>query len=201
MGSRHSNEDKDPLPNAIKDSGKDVVREKLKKLYGKQLVNDNLEKFADILSDKEKLKKVYLHTDFAEAKKLQKTIKNMNYEEIDNDNKKSAPMFSSAASSSVASPTTLQMLEARRSREGSIDLSGDDNSDRQDNTEESEDIDNEAHALNTVDPFLDMKNKIRVKLIVAETSRNKLERRLKRVISPFVNMDFYGGNIFILFLT
>jgi hypothetical protein len=190
MGSNHSQSDKDPVPNFSQDNGKTVVKEKLKKLYGKQLVDDNLEKFADILSDKEKLKKVYLHTDFAEAKNLQQSIKNMSFVEPTQDSTK-GPMFSSGASEAVASPTTLQMLARKSTDETELGVNSGKNHFA--NNEEGADDDIEPQALNTVDPFLDMKNKIRVKLIVAETSRNQLERTLKRVISPFVNMDNHGG--------
>jgi hypothetical protein len=139
--SAHSASDKASDLDSAVSSGLDVVKEKLRTLYGEELSGDRLEKFAFMLSDTEKLKKVYLHTDFEEAKKLQKTIKDM---VPDRD--------SQSDLQSISTPVT-----------------------------------------DSVDPFLDMNNKIRVKLIVSETSRNKMERTLRRVISPFVNMDFHGG--------
>jgi hypothetical protein len=123
-------------------SGADVVKDKLRALYGDDLSGERLDKFAFMLSDAEKLKRVYLHTDFEEAKKLQKII-------------------TSDRDSADFSPTT--------------DVASD--------------------TTDSVDPFLSMGNKIRVKLIVSETSKTKLERTLRRVISPFVNMDFHGGKI------
>ncbi|KAL0487621.1 GlmM [Acrasis kona] len=49
-------------------SGKEFVKEKLRKLYGEQLTSQNLEEFAQVLSNKELLKKVYLHTNFTVGK-------------------------------------------------------------------------------------------------------------------------------------
>jgi hypothetical protein len=55
-------------------TGKALVQDKLTRLYGKQLSQEDLEKFSDILSDVEKIKKVYLHTDFSQAQQLVCTI-------------------------------------------------------------------------------------------------------------------------------
>jgi hypothetical protein len=41
------------------------------------------------------------------------------------------------------------------------------------------------------DPFADMKNHIRIKLVVSETSRSVLEKNMKRLVSPFVSFDHF----------
>ena len=41
------------------------------------------------------------------------------------------------------------------------------------------------------DPFADMKNHIRIKLVVSETSRNVLEKNMKRLVCPFVSFDHF----------
>ena len=66
-----ANKDLDSFQSGKKQlTGKELVAEKLTKMYGKQLSNEDLDKFATILSDVEKLKKVYLHTDFQQAQQL-----------------------------------------------------------------------------------------------------------------------------------
>jgi hypothetical protein len=68
MNQRDSTEDIKSFQKS--NNGKRLVKDKLLKLYGKQLSNEDLEKFASVLSDVELLKRVYLHTDFEQARQL-----------------------------------------------------------------------------------------------------------------------------------
>ncbi len=43
------------------------------------------------------------------------------------------------------------------------------------------------------DPYADMKNHIRIKLVVSETGGNLIEKNVKRLISPFISFDNFNA--------
>ncbi|KAL0487622.1 gas vesicle protein GvpJ [Acrasis kona] len=98
-------------------------------------------------------------------------------------------MFTSHASTSASTPTNIPFDKF----EEALGTSPNDAKVLPDETESSDvdEVEQDETIISAVDPFLDMANKIRVKLIVSETSKNNFERTIKRVISPFVNMDFH----------
>ncbi|KAF0977227.1 hypothetical protein FDP41_003880 [Naegleria fowleri] len=183
--------DLDQFQNQSEDSGKKVVMEKLQALYGEKLQGESLDKFASILSDKERLKEIYLHTDFEKAKELQRSIKDLKM--ITPTVLQRATMkYSSQASASPIGGS--EMLEAAKSsRRSSSAVENSSSSQLQQPHDEEEYEDDETTDVTDTpmqNPYTELdNNKIRIKLIVAETSKNALEKNLKRMISPFVDME------------
>jgi len=195
------------------DGRKKVVVQKLQSLYGEKLQGEALEKFATILSDKERLKEIYLHTDFEKAKELQRSIKDLKLQKP-TVLQRATMKYSSQASASPIPGSELSIAstppsKSRRSRSGSamsglgdsavnisvspvtsVNTSGAnlvEEVDEEYEEDETSDMTTDSN-VPIQNPYSELdSNKIRIKLIVAETSKNALEKNIKRMISPFVD--------------
>ncbi|KAL9642288.1 hypothetical protein ABK040_007287 [Willaertia magna] len=200
------------------EAGKQVVIQKLQTLYGDKLMGDSLERFATILSNKEKLKEVYLHTDFEKAKELHRSIRDLNltkptelqkatmkYSSVSASPLIPSELMSSTPPSAGTSNGTMSTTTTRKSRSASTNSNsllnatligeGDNINNNpslniEATEEEDEDTGSELDNVPVTNPYTQLDdNKIRIKLIVAETSKNAFEKNMKRMISPFVDME------------
>ena len=184
-----TNNDLNTFNQADEDSGKKVVIQKLQTLYGDKLQGESLDKFATILSDKNRLKEIYLHTNFEKAKELQRSIKDLKM--IKPTGIQRATMkYSSQASASPIGGSELSSASGSSSRPRRSSGANGENDHEFDDDDEDDTSELTDSGLPFQNPYTELdNNKIRIKLIVAETSKNSLEKNLKKMISPFVDME------------
>lgn len=154
--------------------GTSIVKAKLIALgFDKQMHPSDFNEMAYILSHKDALMNSYLHTDFSKALELKQKIERMeksNTHSIDSSEEDLNESFSESnlllMDKSVE--TNKNDLKIKKSKKHALEK-------------------NEENELREI--YDQLKNgSLRIKLIVAETSKNAVERSIKKLASPIVNL-------------
>jgi len=159
----------------------DIVLEKvLANSIIKQKLGNNIQQmkmFAQQLSDPEELKESYLHTDWVQTTRLMTNItNNVPTNQEGTTTSENGTGTSSAPSSLIRRGS--QLLQSTQSANDMNIINSYNNS----NNTDSVDMNEIAKQ-----PPIQLKDKIRIKLLVTETARNSTDRTIRQLLSPVLN--------------